>query len=140
MRIAAAVGDEDRRSRCDVFDLRNEAPGAENAAAMQIGDSQRSGGFVAPGPHVANLIVMNAVGAVRPARSTEAVVEASLQRGGVVGRSIPDGAELFDGYHIAKTISGTCRFGKGRRRRKRGRPHDAGKKPTGVTVTHFCTR
>src|SRR5262245_27828119 len=88
MRIAAAVGDEDRRSRRDVFDLRDEASSAEDTAAMQIGHGQRSGDLVAPGRDVENLIVMNAVGAVRLARSTEAVVQASLQGGGVIGRSI----------------------------------------------------
>src|SRR5262249_37576931 len=135
MRIAAAVGDEDRRSRCDVFDLRDEAPGAENAAAVQMGDGQRSSDFVAPGREGENLIVMNTVGAIGPARRTEAVVQTSLQRGGVVGRSISDGTELLGVHHIAKAISWTCRFGKCRRPRKRSRPHDAGKKPTGVTVT-----
>src|SRR5437660_491432 len=45
-RIAAAVGDEDRRAWRDVLDLRDEAPGADDPSAVKIFDCQWCGDLV----------------------------------------------------------------------------------------------
>src|SRR5262249_25722678 len=92
-RIAAAVRDKYGRTRRSLFDLRHEAAGAADPSTVKIFDWQWRGDLVVPGRDVTHLILPDVGSAMRRVGRAEAMIERSLQRRGVVGRKIADGAE-----------------------------------------------
>jgi len=67
-RIAAAVRDKHGRTRRSLFNLRHEAAGADDAAAMEIGERQRRADLVVPGRDVERLVPAHVGRAVWRAR------------------------------------------------------------------------
>jgi hypothetical protein len=92
-RVAAAVRANDRGSGRHIFDLRHEAAGADDPPAMQIFHGERRGDLVMPRRNIERLVLPDVGGTVRRVGWPEAMIERGLQRGGVVGREIADGAE-----------------------------------------------
>jgi hypothetical protein len=92
-RIAAAVGDDERRSRRYVLDLRHKAACADDAPTVQIFDHQRRGDLVVPWRDVERLVLADVGSAVRRVRGAETMIERSLQRGRVISRKVAHGAE-----------------------------------------------
>jgi hypothetical protein len=91
--IAAAVGHEHRGARRDIFDVRHEATGADDAAAVEIFDRQRRGRLVVAGRKVERFVLIDSRGAMGRVGSTEAMVERGLQRQRVVRCAVPDRTE-----------------------------------------------
>jgi hypothetical protein len=91
--IAATIGDENRRARGHVLNLRHEAASADDTRAMEIFDRQRRGDLVVPRRDVERLVLADVGGAVRRVRGAETVIERSLQRGRVISRKVAHGAE-----------------------------------------------
>src|SRR5262245_52019118 len=92
-RVAAAVRDKYGPTRRSLLNLRHEAACSDDASAVQIFDRQRRGSPVVPRRDVDRLVLPHARAAMRRVGWTEAMVERCLQRGGVVGRKVTDGAE-----------------------------------------------
>jgi hypothetical protein len=92
-RIAAAVGGNDRGSRRHVLDLRDEAASADDPSAVKIFHSERRGDLVVSRWDIERLVLPDVGGAVRRVGRAIAMIERGLQRGGVIGRKIADGAE-----------------------------------------------
>jgi hypothetical protein len=92
-RVAAAVGDEDRRTRRHVLDLRHEAAGADDARSMCVFERERRGDLVVPGRDVKHLILPDVGSAMRRVGRAEAVIERGLQRSGIIGRKVAHGTE-----------------------------------------------
>jgi hypothetical protein len=91
--IAAAVGDDDGRSRRHVLNVGHEAAGADDPAAMQIFHGQRRRRLVVPRRNVQRLALVDAGGAMRRVGRAEAMIERGLQRGGIVAHAVAGGRE-----------------------------------------------
>jgi hypothetical protein len=73
--------------------MRREATCPDDARAMKIFSRERRADFVMPGRNPQRLVLVDAGSPVRRARRTEAMVERHLQRGGVIGRTVPGRAK-----------------------------------------------
>jgi len=93
VRIAAAVGDEDRKVRRHIFDLRHKAAGADDASSVEIFDGQRRGDLVVPRWNIKRLVQADVGRAMRRVGRAEAMIDCGLQRGGIVGCKIAGGTE-----------------------------------------------
>jgi len=92
-RVAASVCDKYGRTRCSLLNLRHEAPGTDDAAAVEIFDRQRRADLVVPRRDVERLVLADVGGAVRRVGWAEAEIERGLERRGVVGRKVADGTK-----------------------------------------------
>jgi hypothetical protein len=92
-RVAAAVHDKYGRTRRSLLNLGHEAAGADDAHSMCVFERERRGDLVVPGRDVKHLILPDVGSAMRRIGRAEAMIERGLQRGGVVGCKVADGAE-----------------------------------------------